>query len=268
MIEHNITEETYFSPENSKRYMGVSQFKEFLSCEAKALDKLNNPDKYAAEENSTSLLVGSYVDAHFSGTLPQFKATHPQLFLKSGGLKSDYIKAEECINRMESDPLMMKYLDGEKQVIMVGTVFGVEWKIKIDVYHKGKCIVDMKCMKDTEDIWDDETKSKLPFITKWGYDLQAYIYQEVVRQNVGLRLPFILAVVTKEVAPQIKLIHINDNAIDAAGKFMAKHIDRVVSVKNGTIPPERCEHCNYCYNTKVLTPDDIEEFDYERIVEE
>lgn len=267
MIEHNIIEETYFSPENSKKYMGVSQFKEFLSCEAKALDKLNNLEKYAAEENSTPLLIGSYVDAHFSGTLSQFKATHPQIFLKSGSLKSDYVKAEECINRMERDPLMMKYLSGEKQVIMVGTVFGVEWKIKIDIYHIGKCIVDMKCMKDTEDIWDDETRSKLPFIIKWGYDLQAYIYQEVVRQNTGLKLPFILAVVTKESTPQIKLIHINDNVIDVAGKFIEKHIDRIVKVKNGLIPPERCECCDYCRNTKVLTPDDIEEFDFERNIE-
>ena len=45
------------------------------------------------------------------------------------------------------------------------------FKIKIDSYHEGACIVDLKVMRDFEPVWK-EGQGKLHFIEAWGYDIQ------------------------------------------------------------------------------------------------
>ena len=111
------------------KYMGVSQFKAFEDCQASAFAEVTGNFE---REVTTSLLVGSYVDAHFEGSLDIFKAKHPEIFTKKGDLKAEYRKADEIINRVEQDELFMQYMSGEKQVIMTGSVEGVPVKIKID----------------------------------------------------------------------------------------------------------------------------------------
>ena len=129
------------------------------------------------------LLVGSYVDAHFSNELATFKAQNPEIFTQKGDLKSEYRNAEYIIQRIERDDMMMEYLSGQMQVIQTGMIAGVPFKIKIDCLHPDK-IVDMKIMRDFNPIWV-EGEGKLPFVEAWRYDIQAAIYQEVERQKRG-----------------------------------------------------------------------------------
>ena len=89
-----ITNENYYNAENSMKFMSTSQFKSFMECEAKAMAEINGDYK---RESTTALLVGSYVDAFFEGTLDVFKENHPEIFLKSGGLKADFYQADEII---------------------------------------------------------------------------------------------------------------------------------------------------------------------------
>ena len=98
------------------------------------------------EPKSKALMVGSYVDSYFEGTLDSFKANNPDLFKRDGGLKAEYVKADEIIERIERDAYFMKYMSGEKQVIMTGELFGAKWKIKIDSYIPDVAIVDLKVM--------------------------------------------------------------------------------------------------------------------------
>ena len=65
-------------------------------------------------EKTTSLLVGSYVDCYFEGTLETFKAESPEIFTKQGELKSEYRKANDIIARCERDELFTNYMSGEK----------------------------------------------------------------------------------------------------------------------------------------------------------
>ena len=144
-----LTNENYFSKEADMEYMSVSQFKAFVQCEAAALASIKGEWE---QPKTTALLVGSYVDAHFEGTLDLFKAKNPEIFTKQGTLKAEYKQAEEIINRIESDKEFMKYLDGEKQVIRTGEIDGIPVKIKIDALHDDK-IVDLKIMKDFAPVW-------------------------------------------------------------------------------------------------------------------
>lgn len=247
-----LTAENYFSFENQLNFMGASQFKAFQSCEASALAEIRGT--YVREE-TTALLVGSYVDAYFDGSLDLFKAKHPELFLKSGGLKAEFVHAENIINRIETDQMMMRYLSGQSQVIMSGQIEGVAVKIKIDNYHPRKAIVDLKIMKDFSPIWV-EGLGKMPFVEAWGYDIQGAIYQEIERQNRGADakpLPFLIAGATKEKEPDIALLSIPQDCLDSAMEIVRANILHYNEVKQGHVEPTRCNHCNYCKSTKVLT---------------
>lgn len=257
MIKLNA--ENYFSLEANMDYMSTSQFKAFQKCESCALAEIK--EEYQ-REMTTSLLVGSYVDAHFEKTLDLFKAKHPEIFTKQGDLKADYRKAEEIISRIERDKLFMDYMSGEKQVIMTGEIEGVPFKVKIDSYLPDK-IVDLKIMKDFEPVWVEE-RGKLNFIEGWGYDLQGAIYQEIVYQNTGKRLPFYIAAATKEKVSNIDIFQIPQKYLDLALDVVKENVMRYDSIKKGIVPPSKCGKCDYCKLTKVLEePRNMEELDYE-----
>ncbi len=240
-----ITAENYFSPENEKKYMGSSQFKSFMKCEAAALAEINGEYE---QKRTTALLVGSYVDAHFEKTLDIFKAQHPELFKRDGTLKAEYIKADEIIARIERDEMFMRYMSGEKQVIKIGEIAGVPFKIKIDSHHEDIANVDLKIMKDFEPMYKPG-EGKLTFIEFWGYDIQGAIYQEVE----GNHLPFFIAGATKEDEPDIGIFQIPQEYLDVALDKVKELAPRYQAIKNGEIEPVRCEHCDYCKRTKVLT---------------
>lgn len=255
-----LNDTNYFSHQADLDYMSVSQFKSFagtqanVSCEDAALKKLQGN---FAPAKSTSLLVGSYVDAYFEGTLASFKTANPEIFKTTGdkGLKSDYLYAEKIIARIERDPLFMSYLNGQKQVIMTADLFGIDWKIKMDAYHPDDKIVDLKIMKDAQPMWSDIYKSKVDFIKYWGYDIQGAVYQAVVEKVTGKKLPFFIAYATKEkeAGIDINIIEITQPYLDEAFEFVKNHIDRVVQIKSGKIPPARCNNCPSCRDSKVLS---------------
>lgn len=251
-----LTHRNYFSKKANQEYMSVSQFKAFDKCQATALAEING--KYVREQ-STALLVGSYCDAYFEGALEKFKTEHPEIFKRDGTLKAEYIQAEEIIARIKKDKLFMQYVSGLNQVIMTGEICGVPVKIKVDSLHADK-IVDLKIMRDFENVYDAE-KGSLPYFEAWGYDLQGAVYQEIVRQNTGLTLPFYLAAATKEKTPDIDIVHINQKSLDFAFEHFKANVEMYDAIKKGIIPPERCGKCPYCKETKVLTaPTDSEEF--------
>ena len=247
-LNEPLSNENYFSTANNLKYMGSSQFKAFMECEAGALAELNG--EYPREE-TTALLVGSYVDAHFEGSLDIFRAKHPEFFKQNGDLKTEYKQADYIISRIERDEVFMKYMAGEKQVIMTGEIAGVPYKIKIDSYHEGKAIVDLKCVKDFQSQWKDGRK--LNFVDFWRYDIQGAIYQEIVRQNTGKVLPFVLAVATKEKETDLGLFEIPQEVLDVALIEVMDLSPRYNEIKQGKILPERCEKCNSCRFTKKLT---------------
>lgn len=236
--------------------MSVSQFKSFERCQAAALAEVNK--KYESEK-TTALLVGSYVDSYFEGSLMAFKNNNPEIFKRDGTLKAEYIQANEIIKRIESDKLFYAYMSGKKQVIMTGNINGVPVKIKIDSLHTDK-IVDLKIMRDFEPVYKPE-QGRLPWFEGWEYDLQGAVYQEIVRQNTGEKLPFYLAAATKENITDIDIVHISQDSLDFSLDRFKNSVEMYDAIKKGIVEPERCEKCEYCKKTKVLTePTESDEF--------
>ena len=250
-----LTAENYYSKEANKEYMSVSQYKDFagtygkMACEFSAIEKL---EERWAQKKTTPLLVGSYVDSYFEGTVGEFKKETPEIFTQDGGLKAPYIQADKIIERMERDPLFMMYMSGKKQVIMTAELLGTKWKIKIDSYAEGIAITDLKVVESiTKPKWVRDI-GYLDFIRYWGYDIQGAIYQEVVYRNTGLRLPFYIAAGTKEEEPNIEVIQVTQNYLDEAKNMVEMNMPRILRVKNGEVEPDRCEMCDCCRHTKVL----------------
>lgn len=239
-----LTKDNYFSPEANREYFSVSQFKSFMQCEARAMAELTGAYKRPMTD---SLLVGSYVDAWFEGTLGAFKEAHPEVFKKDGSIKAQFVRAEELIERATQDTLFMEYMNGESQVIKTGKLFGYDWKIKIDSDHPDK-IVDLKTVKDFEDIYQ-KGDGYVGWVEYWGYDLQGAVYQAIDGNNK----PFILAAITKEKTPDIDLISIPQPMLNTALKIIEHNIDHVAEVKAGFTLPKRCGKCDYCKATKKLT---------------
>lgn len=240
-----LNKQNYFGTEASMTYFSVSQFKAFMKCEAAGLAEARG---LYQRDASPSMLVGSYVDAYFSGESSDFIKYHPEIFNKrTGELKANYQKADAIIERIEKEPLFMEYLDGEKQKIMVGELFGEPFKIKVDALHSDK-IVDLKVMKDMLPIFKDgELKT---FIDAWQYDIQGYCYQQIVKYNTGRELPFYLAVATKENHTDLSIIEIPQWRLNAAGGVVKYYLPKFADVKRGNVPPTECGVCDWCKDNK------------------
>ena len=160
-------------------------------------------------------------------------------------------------------------MSGKKQVIRTGFIAGVPFNVEIDslldantcnvianrwphtAAALGFCdgaIVDQKIMRDTAEVWSEEDHCRLPFVEAYGYDLQGAIYQAIE----GHFLPFILAVGTKEDAPDLAALYINDDDLAAKLAEIEDRAPRYQAIKEGKVEPRRCEHCAYCRATKRL----------------
>ena len=254
----------YFSTEANKTYWSVSQFKQFDKCEACGLASARG--QYIREETD-ALLIGGYVDAYFAGEMDEFVGKHSDtMFKKNGELYAKFEQANQLINTIECQPLMMEYLEGDKQVIRTGNLFGVDWKIKMDVYDNvghGNVpprIVDLKVVKDFEPLYK-EGFGRMDWVSYWGYDIQGAVYQKIeqISSQRAEPLPFYIVAVTKEKTPDIAVIRLPQHVLDTALKIVESKIDRFDLIKTGEIEPNRCGRCEWCKSTKILTEPSVYE---------
>jgi len=251
-----LTHENYHTLEMNQKYMGASQYKMFegslgmKGCYSRAMAVLRGDWEI---ENTNAMLVGSYVDAHFCGTLDVFKARHPEIFTKKGELLAGFKKAEELIQRIERDEYFMNTLSGKKQVIMTGELFGTGWKIAIDSLVEDRCIVDLKtCATIRKASWIKDF-GHVDFVRFWGYEIQMAIYQKIVEINIGKKLPCLISAISKESEPDIEVIGFDQGILDDSLSLIEMNMPKILAVKRGEVEPDKCGHCDWCKHTRKLT---------------
>ena len=264
-----LNQSNYYSPEANTSYYSVSQIKQFIDCPSCAMAELRGD---YVRPKTTSLLVGGYVDAYFSGEMEQFCEANPEIFTKRGDLKADFIKALDIIRRIERDELAMIMLDGEKQKIVTGQIAEYPFKAKLDVLlNRDQCraiaerfpnmgellfedgaIVDMKIVKDYEPLYKPE-EGRMHFITYWRYDLQGAVYQELVRLLTGKRLPLYILAATKQDPPDVKLFRVDQADMDVQLDSLRRDLPDIDAIKRCKAIPERCDSCAWCRHSRVLT---------------
>ncbi len=248
-----INQSNYYSLEANKHYLSASSYKEAIKCEA--CYKAQLMGTYEKPE-TRALLLGSLVDELLTGNKKSIEVfyanNHDNLYTKKGEPYADVQKALNAVDRVKSQPLMMEYLSGRHQVIMTGKIDGVDWRIKMDSYKGGKFIADLKYLKDL----GTGNPFKNP-VKEWGYDTSMAIYQEIVFQRTGKRLPIYLVIVTKEEVPRCEVCEIKQWNLDEALEDVRKNQPRVVAVRDGLVIPENCKVCDYCAATmKISAPID------------
>lgn len=247
----HLNESNYFSKEANLEYMSASQFKNFQKCEAMAMAEIKGEYE---REKSDALLLGSFVDEVLTGTNESYSEfineNYSRLFKKNGEPRAEIEKAMLAVEKIKQQPLMMQLLSGEHQTIMTGEIGNVPVKIKMDSYKPGEFIADLKYMKSlrSPNLFDSMVKY-------WGYDTSMAIYQEIVYQNTGERLPVYLVIATKETPCHLDVCEIKQYDLDEALENVNKNIKRYQLIKDGEIEPERCEEydCAYCTETRILT---------------
>ena len=272
-----LTNKNYYGKKANDFYMSASMFKDFRKCEAMALAKLRGEYESAP---SKALMLGSFVDEMLTGTqasrIKFILENRGELFQKSSKLTKisdkelaillkdssfdlfcadnkpygEIVQALDTIERIKKQPLMMEHLKSRHQVIMTGEIAGVPFKIKMDNYKPGEFISDGKYMSSLR-----SPNMFEPMVKFWGYDIQGAIYQEIVRQNTGKRLPFYLDIATKESPAHLEVAEINQGDLDEALDLVKAWAPQYQAIKRGEREPERCEEygCNFCTETKIIT---------------
>lgn len=244
-----LNKDNYYSVEADKTWYSASQIKAFLDCEAREKAVL---DELYQEEDSTALLVGSYVDAYFSNEMDVFIAEHPEVFNKrTGELKAEYRKADEMIARAMSDSVFREFTTGETQRIFTGVIGGLPFRAKLDFYVEHDRIVDLKTCKDFKSQYLPG-QGRVRFDEVYHYPLQLAIYQELVRQKTGDLLPCFIACISKEDPPDIRLFRYPQSDLDTELEILKQKLPRIDAVKNGIIEARRCEGCRYCRMSRKL----------------
>ena len=255
----NLTPSNYHSKEANLFYMGSSQYKSWLKCEAHTLNWLNSG---CADEDTDALMAGKYVHAWAQSpeAFENFKAINSgYIYNKKGEPYAPFKKADEMIECLQADPKIKFYMQGSHEVILTAQMFGVPWKVMIDVDNDPlNYLLDLKTTKSISEfgwVWSEaESRNvKVSFVEEWQYMIQAAVYSEVERIARGRaeHKDFYIIAVSKEKTPDHQIIDLTDPArISQELDKIAAALPRILAVKSGAEPPQRCEHCEYCRKTK------------------
>lgn len=263
-----LTRDNYHSMEANLQYWSASLVKEMLSCESRAMAELSGEYERPSSE---ALMVGSYVDAAFESTAAFHRFLNDysyKIYKRGGDKKAEYVKANEMIQRAKADPTFMRFMQGRHQVVMTATLFGVPFKCRFDVLRDSyrvddKRIVDLKTVRDFKPQYK-EGQGRVDFASAWNWPLQMAIYQAIYEKHRGVKLPTYLACITKEDPPDIAVVRIPQEQLDAEMDFLAEKMERFKAVRSGIIEPERCENCAWCRMSKKLNgPIDLDMFSME-----
>ncbi|KEF40150.1 PDDEXK-like domain of unknown function (DUF3799) [Schinkia azotoformans MEV2011] len=250
-----LNSNNYYSLEMDKQYMSVSQFKNWIDCEAKTLAKLKGEWD---EPPNNAMMVGSYVHAAFESNEEFTKfveENNNSIFKKNGSKYADYETADMMIETLKADPFALFAMEGEKEKIYTAHLWGTDWKIKVDsINHERKTFSDLKTTSDLyKRYWSDKYNGWVSFVEIWGYVLQMAVYRRVLQESLGNNYtPYIVAV-TKENPPNKAVIHFDESRFDFEYEYVEMKIERILEVKSGKVEPVRCGKCDYCRSTKKLT---------------
>ena len=234
--------------------MSVSQFKSAVECEARMIAELKGEFTCPS---STALLVGSYIHAAIESeeAFATFvEQNHDSIFNTRGKKYADYLKADDMIETIQNDRFCQFALDGEKEVIYTGELFGVPWKIKVDnINHQRGHFTDLKSTQELRKrYWSEKYGTWVSFVQAYDYVLQIWVYREIIYQNTGRYYEPYLVAVTKESPPDKIGLHFNHDRFDFEREYVQQMLPSIMEAKQDRKVPHRCEKCAYCRATKVL----------------
>lgn len=250
-----LDKNSYFSIEADREYMSVSQFKNFRTCQNKALHDLQEPDTTYKE----AFLQGKLFEELVAGDPQLFMAQHPELISTRGStagqLKAEFQRVVNAADKFNSQKFFRNIIDKcDKQVILTGEINGVPVKCCLDLFDRAtNSIYDIKCMSEFKEQWSKQDKAYIPWYYHWGYVLQLAVYREIVKQNFKTEPKEIaLLAATKEEVPDIQAISFSQELLDIELEDFKHDIRLYDEIKKGYIKPVACNTCDYCKSIKEI----------------
>lgn len=206
-------------------------------------------------------MVGNYLHSYFESPEAHqaFIDEHKTDIISKTGRtkgqpKAPYKQADKMINCFKNDPGFVKLYQGTKETIVKGKIFGVMWKGKIDCLNLNRhCFIDIKTTQNIHKAyWSNEARNRESFIAHWNYQLQMWVYQQLIRQTFGVICTPYIAAVTKQDVPDHDVISIPQYRLDEARDQVSMNQEHIEAVKNGQVKPARCGECEYCRLTKRI----------------
>ncbi|MFD1410762.1 PD-(D/E)XK nuclease-like domain-containing protein [Lapidilactobacillus gannanensis] len=246
-----LNSQNYYDADTDWQYMSVSLFKDFMKCEASALDKLKS--NKLADENATPLIVGNYVHSYFES--PESHATFIEskkdlITTRSGSLRSEYKLADKMIERLKNSEFFNWLYQGKKEAIVTGDLFGTRWKGKIDCLdvENGR-FIDLKTSADLNRVfWSKRYGGKVLWLQEYGYIMQMSIYKHLLEQQYKKKFdPIIFAVSkTDPVGIQGYEIYKDPDLMELEDAYVQRTLPRVLKVIHGEVAPTWCHKCDWC----------------------
>lgn len=256
--EITLSDENHYSNEADWHFMSVSQYKNFLNCEAAALAELKG--EWEPDHDKKPLLVGNYVHSFFESRVAHkhfIEDNKEKMFSsrKPYGLLKDFQIAEQMIERLKSESAFRQLYQGDKEVIVTGDLFGATWKGKIDCLNlENGYFVDIKTTKDIhEKKYDDYWGPQSNFIERYGYLIQIGIYRELLEHQYDKQFVPFIAAVSKQTPSDVALITLDESKMLSELARVEQKIEHVQRVKMGEEAPEWCGTCEYCRSHKKIT---------------
>lgn len=248
-------DDVYYGAEANWQFWSVSQYKDFLSCEAAALAKLK--EDWQPTSDPRALLVGNYVHSYFEspGAHRDFLVENgDKLYKKDGNLYKDFEVADQMIRRVEQDDFFNFLWQGEKETVVTGELYGVKWKGKIDLLNVDKgYFVDLKTSRDINlKVWDSYRRQYVSFVESYGYDIQLAVYEQLLEQKYGKEFEGYIYAVSKQTPCNIQAIKVDPTSKEIMLQRVEDTIQELNSIKNGEVEPEPCGQCEFCRGYKKL----------------
>ncbi|KMT33298.1 PD-(D/E)XK nuclease-like domain-containing protein [Melissococcus plutonius] len=231
-LNQQLNRSNYYSREMNQRYMSVSQYKAFRKCEAATLAELNGD--WQDPKDQTALLVGNYVHSFFESPAAhqEFKEENKQSMYsqkKPYGLLKSFQVAENMIQSLERQEAFTMLYTGEKEHITTDTLYGVEWKARIDCLNsKGGYFIDIKTTADmSKKVWNNRYNQRVSWIVDYGYYLQLAVYKQLLEKEFKKEfIPYITAV-SKQEPPMVKFYELDPYLMESELLDLKNNIDRV-----------------------------------------
>lgn len=252
----SLNSSNYYDNSTDLIYQSPTYFKKFLACEAETMAEIKGEYK---PDFKDALLVGNYLHSYFESKEAHQKfidENQKEMYSKRKpyGLLSKYKIADSMIETLADDELFQKLYQGGKEAIVTGQIDNVDWKGKIDCLNLDrKYFIDLKTTRDIhKTYWNQETHKRENFIAAWNYQLQMYVYQELIHQTFGIWCePYIVAV-SKQDIPDKQVFSIPEDRLSEAQLLIEQEQPHIEDARHGRVEPTRCEHCEYCRLTKKL----------------
>ncbi|MCT2898504.1 hypothetical protein EFM54_05740 [Lentilactobacillus buchneri] len=253
-----LSQSNYYSNDQDWLTQSKSWFWKFEQCEAEALAELKGD--WEPQQDDTPLLVGNYLHSYFESAEAhqKFIEAHADELCKYGkperGIKKQFQDADKMIHALESDPTFQKVYQGDKEVIVTGTIFGVKWRGKIDCLDlEHHMFYDLKTVDDFhKKHWAPDQRAPVSFAEARGYDMQMAVYKELIKQTFGVECTPLIIAVSKQKVPDKGIFSIPDYLMDYRMEQIKSDQPHIQAVKEGREKPVPCGHCDYCRSYKVL----------------